>query len=271
MLRNVFFLCLISVLKCQVLLLHFHPDFDRCSSHNVYVYRGFAVLFCFFLSCEHIQRVLCLQGSSLLAMTRQTVSRTDCVIHMFIYLTKASVKLHILDSSPSYQVDFLWGFLVCFLFFCVTGRTLWKCCDGKRLTSLPHELFTMSCCHVASLGEKKKYFFGDRSGVVNSVFQLAFVSLCRRRKKVLKGAFCFIFFDCSTKFIFLWPKVTATVSHFSLWPSSQLKKVLLVAVQAVQYVCVIVCFALIIVSYNCESHHVYNFTRWPHYSTDQKL
>lgn len=37
--------------------------------------------------------------------------------------------------------------------------------------------------------KKKKYFFGDRSGVVNSVFQLAFVSLCRRRKKVLKGAF----------------------------------------------------------------------------------
>lgn len=110
MLRNVFFLCLISVLKCQVLLLRFHPDFDRCSSHNVYVDRGFAVLFCFLLSCEHIQRVLCLQGSSLLAMTRQTVSRTDCVIHIFIYLTKASVKLHILDSSPSYQVDFLWGF-----------------------------------------------------------------------------------------------------------------------------------------------------------------
>lgn len=149
MLRNVFFLCLISVLKCQVLLLRFHPDFDRCSSHNVYVDRGFAVLFCFLLSCEHIQRVLCLQGSSLLAMTRQTVSRTDCVIHIFIYLTKASVKLHILDS---------WGGLfVCFFgFFCVTGRILWKCCDGKRLTSLPHELFTMSCCHVASLGEKKK-------------------------------------------------------------------------------------------------------------------
>lgn len=122
MLRNVFFLCLISVLKCQVLLLRFHPDFDRCSSHNVYVDRGFAVLVCFLLSCEHIQRVLCLQGSSLLAVTRQTVSRTDCVIHIFIYLTKASVKLHILDSSPSYQVDFLWGFFCLFFGFFLRNR-----------------------------------------------------------------------------------------------------------------------------------------------------
>lgn len=110
MLRNVFFLCLISVFQCQVLLLRFHPDFDRRSSHNVYVKED--LLFCsvFFLSCEHIQRVLCLQGSSLLAMTRQTVSRTDCVIHIFIYLTKASVKLHILNSSSSYQVDSLFCF-----------------------------------------------------------------------------------------------------------------------------------------------------------------
>lgn len=54
------------------------------------------------------------------------------------------------------------------------------------------------------LGEKKKYFFGDRSGVVNSVFQLAFVSLCRRRKKVfLKVLFVLSFLIVQPIFIFI--------------------------------------------------------------------
>lgn len=121
----------------------------------------FAEECCFsFLSLEHIQRVLCLQGSGLIMVKQQVVSWTDCVIHIFIYLITDFCWVTRPWYFPSYSVDFL---------YFLPGRILWKCCVGKRL---PLNHLTMLCCHVAYL--EKKYFFVYRSGVVNSVFNLLF-------------------------------------------------------------------------------------------------
>lgn len=53
------------------------------------------------------------------------------------------------------------------------------CCVGKRFPPPNH--LTMLCCHVAYLGEKKVLFV-DRSGVVNSVLEVAFIGLWNEKK-----------------------------------------------------------------------------------------
>lgn len=84
------------------------------------------------------------------------------------------------------------------------------CCVGKRL---PLNHLTMLCCHVAYLG---KVFFVDRSGVVNSVLKLLFISLCRRKRR-LKKKKCFVLsFHCCTMFIFFTPSDGGCVTLFTL-------------------------------------------------------
>lgn len=107
----------------------------------------------FFPSLERIQVVLCLKGSEL------TIRRL-IVIHTFNLFVTDFCWVAPPWYFPSYSVDFL---------YFLPGRILWMCCVGKRL---PLNHLTMSCCHVAYLGKKKKVFFVDRSGVVNSILKL---------------------------------------------------------------------------------------------------
>lgn len=139
-----------------------HPDFDRCSWRHLYVL--------FFVMWTYSEGVVFTRFKS-------AESQSDQLCYSHIYLFDDC------DGSTPCQVDFLWGF-----FFAQREGFCESVVMGKGYSSLPHKLFTMSWCHVASLGEreglkkKKSIFLVIALVLWIQFFQLAFVSLCRRKR-----------------------------------------------------------------------------------------
>ena len=136
------------------------------------------------LSLEHIGMVLCLHGAGLFLMTQQMVSRTDCVIHSFIYLFQTFLLRGTTLISP-----------IIFSWFPKRppGKIQWMCCVGETVTPEPFDHVVLSCLLP---GEKKKkyFFFCGLLWRCDFSSQVAFTSLCRRRKRLKTSAlFYFIF------------------------------------------------------------------------------
>lgn len=147
-----------------------------------------------------------------------------CYSHLFIYLIQTFVEWHVLDISHHIQ-------LISYIFY---QEGFCKSVVLGKVTPEPFDHVVMSCCLPG--GRKKKIWGWGGVGVCGSLwccefsFKLAFLSLCRKNRGFEK-VHCFIFsLFHYVYFLYLrwwW------LCHFSLWPSL-LKKVLLVAMQAVQ-------------------------------------
>lgn len=142
-----------------------------------------------FMSLEHIRMVLCLQSSGLIMMKQQVVSWTDCVIRTFIYLFQTWLRLS--DTSSIFPIMFSW-----FPIFSTRKDSVNVLCWDK-VTPEPFDHVVLSC---RLPGEKKKYFFVDRFWCCEFSSQVAFISLCRRKRRFIKK--CFVLsFHCSTYFL----------------------------------------------------------------------
>lgn len=155
----------ISVLKCQVLMFGFHPCLIDVASVM------FSEECCYFilLSLEHIQTVLCLQGSGLISAAAQLDSW--CYSHVYLFVTDFYWV-----APPRYFPSFSWFPMFCFVFyqegFCecvVLGKgcpwTIWPC----RAVMLPTW--------------KKKSIICGSLWCCDFSSQVAFISLCRRKRR----------------------------------------------------------------------------------------
>lgn len=204
---------------------------------------SFGVFVLVFPVLEHFQRVLCLQRFWT-DHDEAAGGQLDwlCYSHLFIYLMQTFVEWHVLDISHHIQ-------LISYIFnqegFC-------KSVVLGKVTPEPFDHVVLSCCLPG--GEKKK-FFGEGGGCgslwcCELSFKLAFLSLCRK-KRVFEEVHCFIF--SLFHYVYLLYLRWWWLCHLSLWPSL-LKKILLVAMQAVQPV-----FVMSSISY----FPVYNTSKRP--------
>lgn len=145
----------ISVLKCQVLMFGFHPSLIDVASVM------FSEECCYFilLSLEHIQTVLCLQGSGLIPAAAQLDSW--CYSHVYLFVTDFYWV-----APPRYFPSFSWFPMFCFF---STRKDSVNVLCWEKVAPEPFDHVVLSCC---LLGKKKKVLFVDRSGVVTSVLKL---------------------------------------------------------------------------------------------------
>ena len=197
-------------------------------------YRG--VLFC--LSLGYTQKVLCLQGSGL-GETEQLV-----VVGLIVFFTylfnwcRLFVQWHVSDIFRHIQSVSIFS----------TRKDSVKVSCWEKVSPEPFDHFVLSCCLPGFFVFVFVFvflFFCGSLWCCKFHFQLAFIS-SYRRKGMVERVLCFIFFIVPL-FLFSFPKVMVTVSHFSLWPSL-LKKVSLLAMQAVQSLCVCLNHKMVIIS-----------------------